>query len=46
VSLKLYLLTCDLLADGDYASFKERLRTLDAMQVLSNQWAMIAIASS
>jgi hypothetical protein len=40
VSLKLYLVTCDLLAEGDYGSLKQRLRTLDAVQVLSNQWAL------
>jgi hypothetical protein len=40
VSLRLYLVGCDLLAEGDYASFKQRLRTLDAVQVLSNQWAL------
>jgi hypothetical protein len=40
VSLKLYLVTCDLLADGDYASFKARLRTFEARQVLANQWAL------
>jgi hypothetical protein len=36
LSLKLYLVSCDLLADGDYASFKARLRTFEARQVL---WA-------
>jgi hypothetical protein len=40
VSLKLYLVTCDLLTDGDYASFRERLRTMEARQVLDQQWAM------
>jgi hypothetical protein len=40
VSLKLYLVSCDLLADGDYASFKARLRTFEARQVLANQWAL------
>jgi hypothetical protein len=38
--LKLYLVTCDLLAEGDYASLKQRLRTLGAAQVLNNQWAL------
>ena len=40
MSLKLYLVTCDLLDDGDYASFRERLRTMEARQVLDRQWAM------
>jgi hypothetical protein len=40
VSLKLYLVTCDLLQEGDYGSLNERLRTLGATQVLSNQWAL------
>lgn len=38
--MKLYLVSCDLLADGDYASFKARLRTFEARQVLANQWAL------
>ncbi len=40
VSLKLYLITVDLLEEGDYASLKERLRTLDARQILERQWAL------
>jgi hypothetical protein len=40
VSLKLYIVTCDLLHDGDYASFRSRLRTFEAHQVLANQWAL------
>jgi len=40
VSLKLYLVTCDLLEAGDYESFKARLRTFEARQVLANQWAL------
>jgi hypothetical protein len=40
VSLKLYLVSCDLLQQGDYASFKSRLRTFEARQVLSTQWAL------
>jgi hypothetical protein len=40
VSLKLYLVSCDLLESGDYASFKARLRTFEARQVLDNQWAL------
>ena len=40
VSLKLYLVSCELLADGNYASFKARLRTFEARQVLGNQWAL------
>jgi len=40
VSLKLYLVSCDLLEQGDYASFRARLRTFEARQVLDNQWAL------
>jgi hypothetical protein len=40
VSLKLYLVSCDLLHEGDYASFQSRLRTFEARQVLANQWAL------
>ncbi len=40
MSLKLYLVTCDLLAEGDYRSLKERLRTLGASQILSNEGAL------
>jgi hypothetical protein len=40
VSLKLYLVTCDLLQPGDYGSLKERFRTLGARQVLDRQWAL------
>ncbi len=38
--MKLYLVTCDLLQQADYASLHERLRTLGARQVLTNQWAL------
>ncbi|MBI1896979.1 MAG: hypothetical protein HYZ57_07945 [Acidobacteria bacterium] len=41
MSLKLYLITCDLrFSGGGYDSLKERLRTLGAVQVLDDQWAM------
>jgi hypothetical protein len=40
VSLKLYLISCDLLHEGDYASFQARLRTFEARQVLDRQWAL------
>jgi hypothetical protein len=40
VSLKLYLISCDLLHEGDYVSFRSRLRTFEARQVLENQWAL------
>jgi hypothetical protein len=46
VSLKLYLVTCDLLNTGDYASLKSRLRTLGARQVLENQWALRSTCSA
>src|ERR1022692_4863320 len=34
MALKRYLVTCNFLQSGDYRSLKERLRTLDAKQVL------------
>jgi len=40
VSLKLYLVTCDLIHEGDYASLRTRLRTFEARPVLANQWAL------
>jgi hypothetical protein len=40
VSLKLYLVSCDLLQEGDYASLRARLRTFEARPVLANQWAL------
>jgi len=40
VSLKLYLVSCDLLHEGDYASLRARLRTFEARPVLANQWAL------
>ena len=40
MALKLYLVTCNFLQGGDYQSLKERLRTLEAKQVLDNQWAL------
>lgn len=40
MSLKLYLVSCDLLTDGGYESLKERLRSLDARQVLGSQWVL------
>lgn len=40
VSLKLYLVTCELLQDADYASLRSRLRTFEACPVLANQWAL------
>lgn len=40
MSLKLYLVSCDLLDTGDYASFKARLRTFEARQVLASQWVL------
>ncbi len=38
--MKLYVVTCDLLQQGDYGSLRERLRTLGARQMLTNQWAL------
>jgi len=40
MALKLYLVTCNFLQSGDYRSLRERLRTLEAKQVLDNQWAL------
>ncbi|MBI4874590.1 MAG: hypothetical protein HY822_08155 [Acidobacteria bacterium] len=40
MSLKLYLVTCELRQPDDYQSFQARLRALDARQVLSAQWAL------
>lgn len=40
MALKLYLVTCNLFQTGDYRSLRERLRTLEARQVLDNQWAL------
>src|SRR5262249_43232323 len=38
--------TVELREAGDYASLKERLRTLTAAQVLANQWALRTTATS
>jgi hypothetical protein len=40
MSLKLYLVSCDLLQADGYASLRERLRSLDARQVLDSQWVL------
>src|SRR4051794_6674840 len=40
VSLKLYLVSCDLLQDAGYASLRARLRTFEARPVLANEWAL------
>ena len=40
MSLKLYLVSCDLLQQGGYESLKERLRSLEARQVLEAQWVL------
>ena len=40
MSLKLYLVSCDLLQPGDYNSLKNRLVSLSARQVMANQWAL------
>jgi hypothetical protein len=40
VSLKLYLVTCDLIHEGNYESLRSRLRTFEARPVLANQWAL------
>jgi hypothetical protein len=40
MSLKLYLVSCDLNHAGGYESFKERMRSLEARQVMQSQWAL------
>jgi hypothetical protein len=40
MSLKLYLVSCDLLQSARYESLKERLRSLQARQVLESQWVL------
>jgi len=40
MSLKLYVVTCDLTQSDDYQSLRARLRALDAQQLLSAQWAL------
>lgn len=40
MSLKLYTVSFDLLQKGDYAGLKEKLRTLGAVALLRNQWAL------
>ncbi len=40
MSLKLYLVSCEFVTSGDYASFREKLRTLEATQILGHQWAL------
>lgn len=40
MSLKLYLITCNLVEEGGHCSFRERLRSLEARQVLDQQWAV------
>jgi hypothetical protein len=40
VSLKLYLISCEFVTSGDYLSFREKLRTMEATEVLTHQWAL------
>ena len=40
MSLKLYLISCEFVTNGDYASFREKLRTMEATEVLGHQWAL------
>lgn len=40
MSLKLYMVTCDLRPADDYQSLRARLRALDAQQLLNAQWAL------
>jgi hypothetical protein len=39
----MYLVTFELLQDADYLSLRERLRTLEAKQILGNQWALRSV---
>ncbi len=40
MSLKLYLVSCDPLQAGGYESLRERLRSMDARQVMASQWVL------
>jgi hypothetical protein len=40
MSLKHYLVSCDLLQPDSYQSLKERLRSMDARQVMASQWVL------
>ena len=40
MSLKLYLISCDLMQPDGYESLRERLRSLEARQVLESQWVL------
>lgn len=40
MSLRIYLVTVDLLLAEDYASLKTRLVSMGARQILGNQWAL------
>lgn len=40
MSLKLYLVSCEFTSGGDYGSFREKLRTLEATEILAQQWAL------
>ena len=40
MSLKLYMVTCDLRQTDDYQSLRARLLALDARQLLNAQWAL------
>jgi hypothetical protein len=44
--LKLYLVTLDLLHEGDYRSLRERLRTMEASRILEHQWALRSVHSA
>jgi len=38
-SMKLYIVTCDLLQAGDYASLYTRLASMRGFQLLKHEWA-------
>ena len=40
MSLRLYVVTFELLQPVEYSSLKARLRTLGGKQILGNQWAL------
>lgn len=44
--MKLYIVTCDLLQTGDYASLQTRLKAIRGCQLLKSQWAFLANESA
>jgi hypothetical protein len=44
--MKLYIVTCDLLQPGDYASLRTRVEAMKGCQLLESQWALLANESA